>query len=237
MATPDPFGSETRRLVARACSERALSVGDLGRILKRPDGSLRTVVKAMNEEGVLEPAPLPGRVAKGYLLSAQHEAALREALALQHPLGLLAPEQRLLVVAGRELEQLAAAVQAASVDPALLWVARTDGAARFVLAFDGSDPDPSDRTEVALRRGGAEVLAMRVARTMGPAEAVAWGRDVAGPHGVLGEPRSLVEKQGSGVSELGASLESEAATAAPVADEPLPDMPPDGGEPSPNGEA
>jgi DNA gyrase subunit A len=39
------------------------------------------------------------------------------------------------------------------------------------------------------------------------------------------------------VSAVALVMESEAAVAAPVADEPLPDMPPDGDEPSPNGEA
>jgi hypothetical protein len=157
-ADGSPFTTERRRAVATACTTPKTRA-DLGRIFGEEPGGLQSVLKALVAETVLEKTKVEHARGEGFLLRKEWRKPLAKAIAAAHPVGLLTPGLRVLLVSGGQPAAVGDAIRAAVAEPEVIWGARVDGPARFILAVRaGAAAEQADRIQAEITQAGAECL-------------------------------------------------------------------------------
>ncbi|HEX8742724.1 MAG TPA: hypothetical protein VF712_06295 [Thermoleophilaceae bacterium] len=125
------------------------------------------------ETGVLETAPLPGRRAQGFVVAANHRAAV-ESLAIDpQDVGQLREGTYLVTVVARDLRSLLHVLGDIAEDQNFLWAARL-GPTRVLLSLDQQAELLADKLRVRLEEQNAAVAVERVERQMAPRALREW---------------------------------------------------------------
>lgn len=153
--TPTRGGIETRRRIAAQCDTTPRTAAELASALGRPDGGIRTVLRAMVEDGHLRQEARHDARGRAWKLT---PSGRREFVVPQtHPApGVVTNGMRLVLVGDRTTGFPLEALREATRLPGLAWAASLHGGARFVLALD-SDKD-ADRLRLAMSAEGAETV-------------------------------------------------------------------------------
>jgi DNA-binding Lrp family transcriptional regulator len=157
----------TRRQVALACLNEPKTISDLAAEFGREPGSLRSLVTALNKDGVLKQVKLAGARGAAFKTTERYRRELAHPQERAIP-GLILPGQRLLAVGTRNFAALADLVLEAAANPAVLWCVRVDGVYRVLIAIDGSQPEELDRLEAQVTAAGGETAYARADVILGP---------------------------------------------------------------------
>jgi hypothetical protein len=149
----------------------------------------------MVAENVLVKRNVPHARAEGFVLAAKWRRALDRAVAAAHPDGQLRAGLRLLIVGVRDAVAVAEGVQLAAADTRVVWAARLDGPARYVLAFHVSAPEhlgQVDRLQGAFTAAGADCYQAQVTEVMNLPRLAKHARNIAPLDGHRGTAGALL---------------------------------------------
>jgi hypothetical protein len=156
-------------------------MADIARQLAEEPGSIRTIVETLTSEGVLRETSVPHSEGRAYELDDQYRAELIDAIGFDVPRGQVLPGSRLLVVAGRNGSALARVALSLAAAPVVMWMARVDGPARFVVVTRSGTPEEKtqvDQLEASIADEGLECVQLRVDRVLEVGELTAYARSL-----------------------------------------------------------
>lgn len=170
--------SRIKREIVLECADKAKSVGDVASALGRPDGAVRGGFMSLLEEGIIEPAPLPGdRRARGFKVARDYRALVDALRVRPEEVGRLRDDGYLVTVTGPRISNLLPILSDVSEARHFVWAARMAGPGRVLLFFDGNGRAEVDRLCVRLERHGFEAAADEVAAQLGPRAMREWAAD------------------------------------------------------------
>jgi hypothetical protein len=176
------FARARRREIARACAFGARTKADIARVLADDPGSVSTMVDTLVSEGILRPSTAPHAKGQAYEFADAFRAELVEAIGFDVPRGQVLPGSRLLVVAGRNGSALARVALALAATPVVMWAARVDGPARFLVIARAETPEEKtqvDQLEASIADEGLECVQLHVDRVLDLSELTTYARSLA----------------------------------------------------------
>ena len=145
-------------------------------------GSLETALRRMLSEQVLERRQVKHARGEAFVLAPKWRRSLDKAVASAHPRGELRVGLRLLIVGVRDAGAVAEPIATAANDPRVVWAARLDGPARYVLALHVSSPehvDQVDRLQAGFVSAGADCYQVEVSEVMDLGRLAKHSRNIA----------------------------------------------------------
>jgi hypothetical protein len=179
-----PFDSDDRRRIAVFCRDRDRTLAEIGAKLGREEGSINGVVKRMVEAKLLVKGPARGaerrakysyRLAPGQIPALKRaERAARRARPKPEEAPAIRSGQRILLIGGAGLPEVAAELRRLSIDRHAEWAARVDGANSRILLAVPDDGPRCDEVEAAIRRIQGDAVQARIDRLLGPEAFAQW---------------------------------------------------------------
>jgi hypothetical protein len=176
------FARARRREIARACAFGARTKADIARLLADDPGSVSTMVDTLVSEGILRPRTVTHATGRAYEFDDAFRPELVEAIGSDVPRGQVLPGSRLLVVAGRNGSALTRVALALASAPVVMWIARVDGPARFLVATRAETPEERtqvDQLEGSIADEGLECVQLRVDRVLELSDLTTYARSLA----------------------------------------------------------
>jgi hypothetical protein len=140
------------------CSVRPKTRKEIARVLGKPENTITSPLKTAVESGLLQTDDPSLRAGASYWLTDGQRMELEAASADEHVPGVLARDQRLLIVIGGEPDELMEALCDEGLPGLIPWIVRTEGAGEMIVAVDTDAGDLAiDRISRRLRERGAAV--------------------------------------------------------------------------------
>jgi hypothetical protein len=129
----------------------------------------------MEREGVLEPARIPGRTAKGYRLAAQYQGLAQQARVSDK--GRILDGANFVAVGGKNLARLLHLLSDVAESPHFRWATRLAGPGRVLLCFSRDGRAEVERLRVIFEREGFDVTSEEAVASLDARELREWTAD------------------------------------------------------------